>query len=236
VIVATSAPTATAAKKVPRGAIPLVFTSGEDPVKEGLVDSFNRPGGDTTGIYVFTVGLGPKRLEILRELVPGAPVIGFLANPNLPTTEFQLKDIQNAARGVGQQIEIFSAGSESELVAAFDNMIRSKIGALLMGADPLFQVWRSQLIELASRHRIPTLYEWTDFVAAGGLASYSTNRAEAYRLAGTYAGRILRGERPSELPVVQSSKFELALNLKTAKALGLTIPPALLARADEVIE
>jgi putative ABC transport system substrate-binding protein len=159
-----------------------------------------------------------------------------LANPNLPTTEFQLKDIQNAARGVGQQIEIFSAGSQSELVAAFDNMSRLKIGALLMGADPLFQVWRTQLIELASRHRIPTLYEWIDFVAAGGLASYSTNRAEAYRLAGTYTGRILRGERPSELPVVQSSKFELALNLKTAKLIGLTIPPALLARADEVIE
>jgi ABC-type uncharacterized transport system substrate-binding protein len=236
VIFAASAPTATAAKKVPRGAIPLVFTSGEDPVKEGLVDSFNRPGADTTGIYVFTVGLGPKRFEILRELVPGAPVIGFLANPNVPSTEFQLKDIQDAARGVGQQIEIFFAGSESELVAAFDNMTRSKIGALLMGADPFFQVWRTQLIELASRYRIPTLYEWTDFVAAGGLASYSTNRAEAYRLAGTYAGRILRGEHPSELPVVQSSKFELALNLKTAKALGLMIPPALLARADEVIE
>jgi putative tryptophan/tyrosine transport system substrate-binding protein len=139
VIFAASAPTATAAKKVPRGAIPLVFTSGEDPVKEGLVDSFNRPGADTTGIYVFTVGLGPKRLEILRELVPGAPVIGFLANPNVPSTEFQLKDIQNAARGVGQQIRIFSAGSESELVAAFDDMTRSKIGALLMGADPFFQ-------------------------------------------------------------------------------------------------
>src|SRR5215475_3833093 len=140
VIVATSAPTATAAKKVPRGSIPLVFTSGDDPVKEGLVDSFNRPGGDATGIYVFSVGLGTKRLEILRELVPGAPLIGFLANPNVPSTEFQLKDIQNAARGVGQQIEIFSASSESELVAAFDKMTRSKIGALLMGADPLLRL------------------------------------------------------------------------------------------------
>ena len=236
VIVATSAPTAVAAKKVPRGTIPLVFTSGEDPIKEGLVRSFNHPGGDTTGIYVFTVGLGPKRLEIIRELVPGAAVIGFLVNPNIASTEFQLNDVQAAARTMGQQIEIFAASSESELDLAFDTMARSKIGALLIGADPFFQVWRSQLIELALRHRIPAVYEWADFVTAGGLASYSTNRAEAYRLAGTYAGRILKGEQPSELPVVQSSKFELALNLKTAKALGLTVPPALLARADEVIE
>jgi len=236
VIVATSAPTAVAAKKVPRGAIPLVFTSGEDPVKEGLVSSFNRPGGDTTGIYVFTVGLGPKRLEILRELVPSAAIIGFLVNPKVASTEFQLKDVEDAARAIGQQIEIFAASSESELNVAFDKMARLKVGALLVGADPFFQVWRSQLIDLALRHRIPTVYEWTDFVASGGLASYSTSRSEAYRLAGTYAGRILQGEQPSDLPVVQSSKFELALNLKTAKALGLTVPQALLARADEVIE
>jgi putative tryptophan/tyrosine transport system substrate-binding protein len=236
VIVATSAPTAVAAKKVPRGTIPLVFTSGEDPIKEGLVSSFNNPGGDTTGIYVFTVGLGPKRLEILRELVPGTAVIGFLVNPNIASTEFQLNDVQAAARTMGQQIEIFAATSESELNSAFDTMARSKIGALLLGADPFFQVWRSELIELALRHRIPAVYEWADFVTAGGLASYSTNRAEAYRLAGIYAGRILKGEQPSELPVVQSSKFELALNLKTAKALGLSVPPSLLARANEVIE
>ncbi|MGC2717364.1 MAG: ABC transporter substrate-binding protein [Pseudolabrys sp.] len=236
VIVATSAPTAVVAKKVPRGAIPLVFTSGEDPVKEGLVSSFNRPGGDTTGIYVFTVGLGPKRLEILRELVPSAAIIAFLVNPKVASTEFQLKDVQDAARAIGQQIEIFAANSESELNLAFDNMARSKVGALLVGADPFFQVWRSQLIDLALRHRIPTVYEWADFVASGGLASYSTSRSEAYRLAGTYAGRVLKGEQPSDLPVVQSSKFELALNLKTAKALGLTVPQALLARADEVIE
>jgi putative ABC transport system substrate-binding protein len=236
VIVATSAPTAVAAKKVPRGAIPLVFTSGEDPVKEGLVSSFNRPGGDTTGIYVFTVGLGPKRLEILRELVPRAATVAFLVNPNVASTEFQLKDVLDAARAMGQQIEIFSANSEGELNVAFDKMARSKVGALLVGADPFFQVWRSQLIDLALRHRIPTVYEWADFVTSGGLASYSTSRSEAYRLTGTYAGRILKGEQPSDLPVVQSSKFELALNLKTAKALGLTVPQALLARADEVIE
>jgi putative ABC transport system substrate-binding protein len=148
VIVATSAPTAVAAKKVPRGAIPLVFTSGEDPVKEGLVSSFNRPGGDTTGIYVFTVGLGPKRLEILRELVPSAAIIAFLVNPKVASTEFQLKDVQDAARAIGQQIEIFAANSESELNVAFDNMARSKVGALLVGADPFFQVWRSQFIDL----------------------------------------------------------------------------------------
>jgi putative ABC transport system substrate-binding protein len=236
VIVATSAPTAVAAKKVPRGAIPLVFTSGEDPVKEGLVSSFNRPGGDTTGIYVFTVGLGPKRLEILRELVPSAAIIAFLVNPKVASTEFQLKDVQDAARAIGQQIEIFAANSESELNVAFDKMARSKVGALLVGADPFFQVWRSQLIDLALRHRIPTVYEWADFVASGGLASYSTSRSEAYRLAGTYAGRVLKGEQPSDLPVVQSSKFELVINLKTAKAIGLTVPPTLLARADEVIE
>jgi putative tryptophan/tyrosine transport system substrate-binding protein len=203
---------------------------------EGLVSSFNRPGGDTTGIYVFTVGLGPKRLEILRELVPSAAIIAVLVNPKSASTEFQLKDVQDAARAIGQQIEIFAANSESELNVAFDKMARSKVGALLVGADPFFQVRRSQLIDLALRHRIPTVYEWADFVASGGLASYSTSRSEAYRLAGTYAGRVLKGEQPSDLPVVQSSKFELAINLKTAKALGLTVPPTLLALADEVIE
>jgi len=236
VIVATSAPTAIAAKKVPRGAIPLVFTSGQDPVKDGLVTAIDRPGGDTTGIYVFAVDLGPKRLQILRELVPGAAVVGFLLNPNVESAEFQLKEIQAAARVMGQRIEIFNANSEREINLAFDTMARSGIGALLLGADPFFQVWRPQLIDLAQRHKIPAMYEWAEFVTSGGLASYSTNRAEAYRLAGNYAGRILRGEKPADLPVVLSTKFELVINLKTAKALGLEVPASLLARADEVIE
>jgi putative ABC transport system substrate-binding protein len=236
VIVATSAPTAIAAKKVPRGAIPLVFTTGQDPVKDGLVAGFDRPGGDATGIYVFTVELGPKRLEILRELVPGVAVIGFLMNANVASAEFQLKDIQTAAYAIGQQIQIFTASTESEINVAFDTMARSRVGALLLAADPFFQVWRPQLIDLALRHRIPTMYEWAEFVTSGGLASYSTNRAEAYRLAGNYAGRILKGEKPAELPVVLSTRFELMLNLKTAKALGLTVPDKLLALADEVIE
>ncbi|MFL5048361.1 MAG: ABC transporter substrate-binding protein [Xanthobacteraceae bacterium] len=236
VIVATSAPTAIAAKKVPRRAIPLVFTSGQDPVKDGLVASFDRPGGDATGIYVFTAELGPKRLQILRELVPGAAVIGFLINPNVVTAEFQRKEVQAAARAMGQQLEIFTASSESEINLAFDTMARSKIGALLLGADPLFQVWRPQLIDLAVRHRIPAMYEWAEFVTSGGLASYSTNRAEAYRLAGNYAGRILKGEKPAELPVVLSAKFELVINNTTARMLGLTVPSSLLAIADQVIE
>jgi putative ABC transport system substrate-binding protein len=221
---------------VPRGAIPLVFTTGQDPVKDGLVAGFDRPGGDATGIYVFTVELGPKRLEILRELVPGAAVIGFLLNANVASAEFQLQDIQSAARAKGQQIQIFTAGTESEINVAFDTMARSGVGALLLGADPFFQVWRPQLIDLALRHRIPTMYEWAEFVTYGGLASYSTNRAEAYRLAGNYAGRILKGEKPAELPIMLSTKFELVLNRKTAKALGLEIPDKLLALADEVIE
>jgi putative ABC transport system substrate-binding protein len=236
VIVATSAPTAIAAKKVPRGAIPLVFTSGQDPVKDGLVAGIDRPGGDTTGIYVFTVDLGPKRLQILRELVPGTALVGLLLNPNVASAEFQRKEIQAAARVMGQLIEIFNASSEREINLAFDAMPRSRIGALLVGADPFFQVRRPQLIDLAQRHRIPAMYEWAEFVTSGGLASYSTNRAEAYRLAGNYAGRILKGEKPADLPVVLSTKFELVINLKTAKALGLEVPASLLARADEVIE
>jgi putative ABC transport system substrate-binding protein len=236
VIVATSAPTAIAAKKVPRGAIPLVFTSGQDPVKDGLVAGIDQPGGDTTGIYVFTVDLGPKRLQILRELVPDAAVVGFLLNPNVVTAEFQLKEIQSAARVMGQRIEIFKASSEREINLAFDTMARSRIGALLVGADPFFQIRRPQLIDLAQRHRIPAMYEWAEFVTSGGLASYSTNRAEAYRLAGNYAGRILKGEKPADLPVVLSTKFELVINLKTAKAIGLEVPALLLARADELIE
>ena len=236
VIVATSAPTAIAAKKVPRRGIPLVFTTGQDPVKDGLVAGFDRPGGDATGIYVFTVELGPKRLEILRELVPGAAVIGFLMNANVASAEFQLKEIQSAAHAIGQQLQIFTARSESEINVAFETMARSRVGALLVGADPSFQVWRPQLIDLALRHRIPTMYEWAEFVTHGGLASYSTNRAEAYRLAGNYAGRILKGEMPAELPVMLSTKFELVLNLKAAKTLGLVVPDKLLARAVELIE
>jgi putative ABC transport system substrate-binding protein len=165
VIVATSAPTAMAAKKVSRGAIPLVFTTGQDPVKDGLVAGFDRPGGDATGIYVFTVELGPKRLEILRELVPGVAVIGFLMNANVASADFQLKDIQAAAHALGQRIQIFTASTESELNVAFDTMARSRVGALLLGADPFFQVWRPQLIDLALRHRILTMYEWAEFVS-----------------------------------------------------------------------
>ena len=236
VIVATSAPTAIAAKKVPRGAIPLVFTSGQDPVKDGLVAGIDRPGGDTTGIYVFTVDLGPKRLQILRELVPGAALVGLLLNPNVASAEFQRKEIQAAASVMGQRIEIFNASSEREINLAFDIMARSRIGALLVGADPFFQVRRPQLIDLAQRYRIPAMYEWAEFVTSGGLASYSTNRAEAYRLAGKYAGRILKGEKPADLPVLLSTKFELVINLKTAKALNLSIPQSILLRADEVIE
>jgi len=221
---------------VPRRGIPLVFTTGQDPVKDGLVAGFDRPGGDATGIYVFTVELGPKRLEILRELVPGAAVIGFLMNANVASAEFQLKEIQSAAHAIGQQLQIFTARSESEINVAFETMARSRVGALLVGADPSFQVWRPQLIDLALRHRIPTMYEWAEFVTHGGLASYSTNRAEAYRLAGNYAGRILKGEMPAELPVMLSTKFELVLNLKAAETLGLVVPDKLLALADEVIE
>jgi putative tryptophan/tyrosine transport system substrate-binding protein len=235
VIVSGTSPAALAAKAA-TATIPIVFSSGEDPLKVGLVTTLNRPGGNVTGIYTFTNGLEAKRLGLLRELVPQANVIVALVNPNRPDAETQTKDQQAAARALGQQITILNASSESELDIAFGTISQLRAGALLVGADPSFIVWRERIVALAARNAMPAIYFLREFVVSGGLMSYGTSLAEGYRQAGIYTAQILKGDKPANLPVVQSTKFEFVINLKTAKTLGLEIPPQLLARADEVIE
>ena len=235
ILVATSRPAAMAAKAA-TASIPIVFTSGEDPVAIGLVASLNRPGGNATGVSLFTTALGPKRLSLLRELLPKSGLIAFVVDPNNGSSPLQVKEMQAAAEALGQPLLVLNAGTESEIDAAFAAMARQKVSAALYGASTSFQVVKGRLIALAARQAIPALYEWREFVAAGGLMSYSTNVAESGRQVGSYAGQILKGAKPEDLPVVQSSRFELVINLKTAKALDLTIPSTLLARADEVIE
>ena len=228
-------PTALAAKAA-TATVPIVFASGLDPVMDGLVASLNRPGGNATGVSLFTTELGPKRLELLRELQPKPGTIAFVVDPNNGTTPFQVKEMQAIAQTTGQPLLIAEAGTEDQVDKLFAAMAERNIIAILFGASQYFQVITDQLVTLAARYRIPALYEWREFVTAGGLMSYSTDRAEFARLAGTYAGRILKGEKPADLPVMQSTRFELVINLQTARALGLAIPPALLARADAVIE
>jgi putative ABC transport system substrate-binding protein len=235
ILVATSRPAALAAKAATAD-IPIVFTSGEDPVAIGLVASLNHPGGNATGVALFTTELGPKRLGLLRELLPKPGLIAFVVDLNNESTPVQVERMQAAAKSVGQPLLVLNAGTESEIDAAFAAMTRQKVNALLYGASTSFQVVKDRLIALAARQSIPALYEWREFVAVGGLVSYSTNLAESGQQIGTYTGQILKGAKPGDLPVVQSSRFELVINLKTAKALGLTIPATLLARADEVIE
>jgi putative ABC transport system substrate-binding protein len=200
------------------------------------VASLNRPGGNATGVVFFNNELGPKRLEVLRELAPNVTKIAMLVNPKNPNTKPDTERILSAVRRFGLQILVLSASSERELDAAFARLVEQQAAALIVGPDPYFNTLRDQLITLAAHKAIPAIYELREFVAAGGLISYGTNIAEAYRHAGKYAGRILKGEKPADLPVQQSTKFELVINLKTAKALGLAVPPTLLARADEVIE
>jgi putative tryptophan/tyrosine transport system substrate-binding protein len=236
VIVASGGPAAPLAAKAATSTIPIVFTATSDPVRLGLVASLNRPGGNVTGTGAFTVELDAKRLEVLRELVPKVVLIGALINPNRPDADAQSQHVQDAARAVGQQVHVLMAGSEREIDTAFTALAQQQIGALLVGADPFFSSRRNQVVALAARHTVPTVYMNRDFVATGGLASYGTNIADGYRPAGIYAAQILKGAKPADLPVIQPTKFELAINLKTAKALGLTVPPTLLARADEVIE
>jgi putative tryptophan/tyrosine transport system substrate-binding protein len=234
-LVATDRYSALAAKAATE-TIPIVFTSGSDPVQLGLVASINRPGSNLTGVSVFTSELGPKRLGLLRELLPHPGTIAFVVNPNNALTPLQVKEMQAAAQAVGQQLIIISAGAKEELDKAFATMAEHKVAAIVYGASVFFQVVTDRLVALAARYQIPALYEWREFVTAGGLMSYSTDRTEVGREAGRYAGRILKGEKPADLPVVQSSRFEFVVNLKTAKALGLAIPATLLAQADEVIE
>jgi len=234
VIMAISNASALAAKSA-TSAIPIVF-SGTDPVERGLVASLARPGGNLTGVSVMTTELLPKRLELLSELVPQARMIALLVNPNNTSTEVMIRDVRDAARAKGLQLTSLKAGTEGEIDAPFASLVQMQAGALLVGSDPFFVGRRGQLVELASRHAVPAMYEMRAFAASGGLISYGTSLTGTYRLAGNYVGKILKGAKPADLPVQQPTTFELVVNLKTAKALGLTVPQSILARAEEVIE
>jgi putative ABC transport system substrate-binding protein len=236
VIIAGGAVEAHAAK-VTTATIPIVFATGEDPVKVGLVASLNRPGGNLTGISFYnSADLHPKQLEFLREVVPKAAVIGLLVNPVQAAAESQKRNAQVAARALGAQILIVGAGSERDFDMAFATLAQQGAGALLIAGSALFTGQRDRLVALAARFALPTIYPLREFVAAGGLMSYGASLTDAYRQVGVYAGRILRGEKPADLPVTLPTKFELVINLKTVKALGLTVPDKLLVAADEVIE
>jgi putative ABC transport system substrate-binding protein len=224
------------AAKAATTTIPIVFSNGSDPVKFGLVASLNRPGGNITGISFFTTELESKRLGLLHELVPRATMIAVLLNDTNPNAESQSTDLREAARIFGLQLHIVSTGSERDFDSAVATIAQMRAGALLVASDPFFFSKRRQLVALAARHAIPTMYDFRAYVEAGGLASYSTDLADAGRQAGIYVGRILKGEKPADLPVMQSTRFEFLINLKTAKVLGIEVPPGLSARADEIIE
>jgi putative tryptophan/tyrosine transport system substrate-binding protein len=228
-------PPAAQAAKAATTTIPIVFTS-IDPVKFGLVASLNRPGGNATGVHVLTIDLEGKRLELLSEMVPASAPVAVLINPHGEHAEQQAKDVQAGGPRIGRQILILNASSEREIDAAFRTLIERRAGGLLVTGDAFFNIRREQLVALAAYHAIPAIYEWREYALAGGLMTYGTSITDAYRQAGIYIGRILKGEKPSDLPVVQSTKFDLVINLRTAKGLGLEIPPKLLALADEVIE
>jgi putative ABC transport system substrate-binding protein len=235
VITADAVISARAAKDA-TSTIPVVFISGGDPVERGLVASFARPGGNLTGVAIMVTELAPKRFELLSELVPQAGVIALLVNPNNVQTESVIKGVREAARAKAVQLQILKASREAEIDAAFGTLMQLHAGALVVGPDPFLNNRRVQLVALAARHIVPAIYEWRESVAAGGLISYGPNLAGVFRQLGIYAGKILKGAKPGDLPVQQPTKFELVINLNTAKALGLTVPPSILARADEVIE
>jgi putative ABC transport system substrate-binding protein len=234
-VIVTSGGLAALAAKSATSTIPIVFNSG-DPIETGLVASLARPGGNLTGVSISSVELMPKRLELLSELVPRASVIALLVNPTGPATERTMRGVEEAAQARGVQIHILKAATESEIDAAFASLAQLHVNALVVGTDPFFFSWREQIVVLASRDTVPAIYEWREYVSAGGLISYGTSLTGAYRQLGVYAGKILKGAKPADLPVQQPTTFELVINLKTAKALGLTVPQSILARADEVIE
>jgi putative ABC transport system substrate-binding protein len=233
-VIVTGGPAVRAAKSA-TSTIPIVFING-DPVGQGLVASLAQPGGNLTGVSVLTVEMMPKRLELLSELVPQASVIALLVNPTNSTTEDVIRNVQEAARAKGVQLPILKAGTEGEIDAAFTSLVELHAGALVVGPDGLFNTRREQFVALASRHVVPAIYPWREVAAVGGLITYGPSFNAAARQLGIYTGKILKGAKPADLPVVQPTTFELIINLKTAKALGLTVPQSMLARADEVIE
>ncbi len=224
------------AAKAVGGTTPIVFLTAGDPVAEGLVASFNRPGGTATGVRIFSAGLVAKRLQYLHELAPAATVIGFLVNPGNPTGEDQVKNAEAAAAAIGLRLQVVKASDERGIDQAFETLVRDKVAAIAVGADPFFNAKGDRVVGLAALHRLPAAYEWRQSVEVGGLMSYGTVLADAFRNLGVYTGRILKGAKASDLPVMQQVKFELVINARTAKALGLEIPPLLSAQADEVIE
>ena len=234
-VIATIAGGALAAKAATT-TIPIVFITGEDPVRRGLVASLARPGGNLTGINFLSAELAAKRLELLRELVPAATRLAGLVNPAGPAAERALRDVEPAARAMGLQIQVHNASSSLEINAVFASLARERPDALFVASDPLFSSRRAQLVNLASRHAMPATFASRDFAIAGGLMTYGSDITDAWRQQGIYAGRILKGARPADLPILQSSKFELVINAETARMLGLEVPPTLLARADEIIE
>ena len=236
VIVASGGGAAVLAAKAATTTIPIVFTFGGDPVKAGLVASFNRPSANVTGVNWFSADLGPKRLGLLLELVPKAAVIALVVNPMNPEATSQPADVQGAARTLGKQLYVLNASTAKEIDTAFATLVQQRAEALIVGGDPFFVNRREQLVALAARHALPAIYPSREYAADGGLVSYGNDIADAYRKVGVYTGRILNGATPADLPVERLTKFELVINLKTAKTLGLDVPPMLLARADEVIE
>jgi putative ABC transport system substrate-binding protein len=235
-VIAAFGPPAALAAKAATSTIPIVFVTGYDPVKAGLVASLNRPGGNVTGVHVFLIGLEGKRLGLLRELVPQAALIGLLVNPRSPDSAAQSEGLHAAARAIGQQVAIVEAGSESELDAAFAALAQRQVGALVVAADQFFTVRREQIIALTARYAMPAIYELREYVVAGGLMSYGTNLPEGYYQNGVYVGRILKGAKAADLPIEQPTKLHFSINLKTARVLGIAVQQSLLARADEVIE
>jgi putative tryptophan/tyrosine transport system substrate-binding protein len=235
-VVFAGQPPTVRAIKMATTTIPIVFSMGEDPIKEGIVPSFNRPGGNVTGISYFTNQLLGKRLALLTEMVPSAGVFALLVNRNNPNAEPDTKEAQAAAAALGRRLEVLTASTERDVEAAFTTMSQRQVGALSVGVDGFFVDQRELLITLAARHGIPTIYDRREYSVSGGLMSYGASQVEAWRQAGIYVGRILKGEKPADLPVQQSTKFEFVINSKTAKTVGLTVPPGLLVAADEVIE
>jgi len=235
IIFANSLPSVFAAKAA-TSTIPIVFISAGDPVRLGIVATLNRPGGNITGVNFFAVEVASKRLELLIEVVPTVTVIGLLINPNNPRTDVEIGQLQAAARTVGKQILVVKVSGERDFDVAFETLVQERASAVLVPAEPLFFGWREQLVALAARHALPAMYDVREFTAAGGLLSYGLSLANTYRLAASQVARILKGAKPADLPILQPTKFELVVNLRTAKKLGLTIPESFLLRADEVIE